>query len=343
MVQVSVRKRVVFTALMVLLTIIFGLGNVVTKHSFSSISPLWCLALRFGLAVAVLLLLFGRRVHAQLKEVAVRTWLPAAALMALTYILAIVPLNFTTATNVGFLVALPVLFVPLVASVVRRSVYPKAFIPLQAMVLVGLFMLCCNGGSLAFGPGEAMALASSVTLAAALVLSEQGLKRLDVATIATTQALATFVVALVSALVLEGPLPVQALDAPTLASVAYLGILCTCVTFFIQYKALSVLKSSTVSLLLTGEPVFTALFSFVLLGEALGTVGLVGAVFIMAAVVAGTVFEGQGAATYAPAHLLVRFRMRLSRQKKPLFEAGEAPCSAVENEVIFTTANSAAR
>ena len=57
--------------------------------------------------------------------------------------------------------------------------------------------------------------------------------------------------------------------------------------------SLEKLPSTTVSLLLTGEPVFTAIFSYVLLGETLSFMGWVGAGLIVASVVLATCVEGR--------------------------------------------------
>ncbi len=73
--------------------------------------------------------------------------------------------------------ALPVVFAPLLSTVVERSRYPRAIIPFQVGVAGGLYLLCSQGGSLAVGPGELLALGSSVALAGALVFGKQGAGR----------------------------------------------------------------------------------------------------------------------------------------------------------------------
>ena len=57
--------------------------------------------------------------------------------------------------------------------------------------------------------------------------------------------------------------------------------------------ALDRLSSTTVSLLLTGEPVFTALFAYLFLGETLSAMGLLGAAVIVGTVVAATWADGR--------------------------------------------------
>lgn len=282
-------------ALVVLQTVIFGFGNVLTKIAYSDIAPLWCLALRFGLAFAVFGALFGRRIVRELRQVRVGAWLPAAVCMALSYIACNVALDLTTATNVGFLVALPVVFAPLLSSLVNRKRYPVAFLPFQGAVVVGLYLLCTNGGVLTFGAGEALALLSSVSLAGALVFGERGLAELDVCTVAGTQIAATLVISLVLALAMEPVVNVAEVTPMAWGTITFLALASTCLTFFLQNKALTVLKSSTVSLLLTGEPVFTAVFSLPMLGEMLDGRGFAGAAVIVVAVVCATVLEGRKA------------------------------------------------
>lgn len=289
-----------FIAFVVLETLIFGSGNAITKMAYDSITPLWCLAIRFGLATAVFALFFGRRMAASLRTVKVSAWLPAAVCMAVSYLCCNVALDLTTATNVGFLVALPVVFAPILSSLVSRTRYPLAFLPFQAAVVVGLFLLCGGGGVPSFGAGELLALASSVALAGALVFGKKGLAELDAITVAGTQIGMSFALCLVCALLFEPMVDLTAVSAGAWWTIGFLALLSTCLTFFLQNVSLEKLPSTTVSLLLTGEPVFTAAFSFLLLGETLSAVGLAGAALIVGSVVAATYVEAREDAKAAP-------------------------------------------
>lgn len=294
-------KRWPYVACVVLQTVIFGSGNAITKLAYESITPMWCLAIRFGLATLVFAAFFGPRIVRQLKGVRVGAWLPAALCMAASYLACNVALDLTTATNVGFLVALPVVFAPLLSSIVNRRRYPLAFLPFQAAVVAGLYLLCSNGGAPSFGLGEVLALLSSVALAGALVFGEKSLQQLDATTVAGTQIAASFAVALVCALAFEPPVNFATVQPVAWGTIAFLALLSTCLTFMLQNVSLTKLPSATVSLLLTGEPVFTAAFSFMLLGETLSTAGFAGAALIVASVIAATWVEGrQSAPVVAP-------------------------------------------
>ncbi|MFR3090491.1 MAG: DMT family transporter [Eggerthella lenta] len=207
--------------------------------AYESITPMWCLAIRFGLAALVFAIFFGPRIVRQLKGARIGAWMPAALCMALAYLTCNVALDLTTATNVGFLVALPVVFAPLLSCLVNRRRYPLAFLPFQAAVVVGLYLLCSNGGAPSFGLGEILALLSSVALAGALVFGERGLEQLDATTVAGTQIVASFVVALACALVFEPPVNVAAVQPVAWGTIAFLALLSTCLTFMLQNVALT--------------------------------------------------------------------------------------------------------
>lgn len=306
-----------FVVFVLIEVVIFGSGSAVTKFAYDSITPLWCLAVRFGLATAVFALFFGRRIVARLRSVKVRLWLPQALCMGISYLCCNVALDLTTATNVGFLVALPVVFAPLLSTMVERSRYPRAIIPFQVGVAGGLYLLCSQGGSLAVGPGELLALGSSVALAGALVFGKQALAELDAVTVAGTQIAVAFALCLGCALVAEPMLDVAAVRPVAWGIIVFLALFSTCLAFFLQSLALDRLSSTTVSLLLTGEPVFTALFAYLFLGETLSAMGLLGAAVIVGTVVAATWADGRTPAspTRRP-RLLLLLRRRLCRRSR---------------------------
>lgn len=287
--------RGICVASVVLQTIIFGSGSAFTKLAYDSISPMWALAVRFGLASAVFAVLFGPRIVRGLKGARLADWLPAALCMAVSYISCNVALDLTTATNVGFLMALPVVFTPILAAFVMRRRYRLAHLPFQVAVVGGLYLLCSSGGSFTFGWGEFCGLLTAVSLAGALVFGERGLARLDVVTVSGTQIFVTFAASLAGALLFDKPLDAGAVQPMAWGVVAFLALASTCLTFALQNMALTRLPSSTVSMLLTGEPIFTALFSWGVLGETLSAMGLVGAAIIIVCVVGETWIDSRAA------------------------------------------------
>ncbi len=70
------------------------------------------------------------------------------------------------------------------------------------------------------------------------------------------------------------------------AVVFYLAIMCTLTGYLLQNFALKTISASTVSVIQCAYPVMTAIFSYFILDERIGSAGIIGAVIILASVVA---------------------------------------------------------
>ena len=112
-----------YALLILLQSVLYGFGNPLSKIGFESITVLWCLGIRFSGAAA--LLLFGRRTVRTLRAAPLKAWLPCSLAMAAAYASCNMALQFTTATNVGFLMSLPVLFTPALARLVLKRPYHR--------------------------------------------------------------------------------------------------------------------------------------------------------------------------------------------------------------------------
>ena len=115
-----------YALLILLQSVLYGFGNPLSKIGFESITVLWCLGIRFSGAAALMLLLFGRRTVRTLRAAPLKVWLPCSLAMAAAYASYNMALQFTTATNVGFLMSLPVLFTPALARLVLKRPYYRA-------------------------------------------------------------------------------------------------------------------------------------------------------------------------------------------------------------------------
>lgn len=207
--------------------------------------------------------------------------------MAVCYISCGLALDMTSATNVGFLMSLPIVFTPFIAVFVLRKPYRLIYLPVQLTILVGLYMLCSNSGSFAFGWGEAFAILTSISCAASFVFSEQSLKALDEITISATQIWLTFALSLPWAILLERDFSPADVTVSSWLVVLYLAVFSTLIAFRLQNVALTKISSHTVSTLICSEPVFTAIVSRFLLGEILSPIGLTGSIIIMVCIFGG--------------------------------------------------------
>ena len=128
MINNSHNKYIIFILLQ---SFLYGLGNPLTKIAFASITPLWCLAFRFGLAFSLFAIFFATRLRKQLQVLSASQYLPAGLCMASAYISCNLALEGTTATNVGFIMSLSVIFAPLLSIIVLQRPYKLSHLPIQ--------------------------------------------------------------------------------------------------------------------------------------------------------------------------------------------------------------------
>ncbi|HWQ74115.1 MAG TPA: DMT family transporter [Syntrophomonas sp.] len=284
-------RQIVYILMIILQCVIYGIGNPITKIAYESITPFWCLAFRFTLAALVIAAIAGKRAITELRSVRIGNWMPGALCMAGAYILSNIALNLTTATMVGFLMSLPVIFVPILAIIVLHRPYRWSFLPVQVTAAAGLYLLCSTGGVFSFGWGEALALTVAVCTAGALVWGEKSLQSLSPLTLSFAQIVITAVLSIMGALIFERGTAFSAIQPEAWWVIVYLAVFCSCLSYLLQNIALTHIPSSLISLTQCTEPVFTAAASFAILGEQLSGMGWWGAALLLACIVYGNYIE----------------------------------------------------
>lgn len=284
-------KRMKYASYILLQSVVYGVGNPLTKVAYESITPFWLLTLRFSIALLIFFIFFGKRIASQLRTVRLSQYIPASLCMALAYITCNLALNWTSATNVGFLMSLPVIFTPLLAVVILHQRYNFRYIPLQIIVTVGLYLLCCNDGGFTLNKGDFSALISAIALSGALVFGKKTLESIDAIAISATQAGVTAFMSVICALVFDDFSVVQNIEPVAWAVIVYLTLTCTCLAYVLQNSALVHLSSSTVSMLQCTQPILTAVCSFIILGETLSFRGILGGFIIIGSILAANLME----------------------------------------------------
>lgn len=274
--------------LVLLQGLLYGFGDPISKQAYEDVSVYALLSVRYFIALAVLLLFSGKRIVRGLKGSRVRDWLPASLCIAGAYLMGNIGLGLTAATSVAFLRSMSTILTPVLAFVVFRKKLGICHIPVLFISLVGMYLLCGQGGLSGFGLGEICALLSALLLAGSLVFGESALARVDPMALTAVQVAASTVMAGVFALIFEGGFHLKEASFTTWGIILYLAIACTLAGYLLQNKALCSISSRTVALLQCFCPVMTAVFSFVLLGERLSPVGMIGAFILLGCMAAET-------------------------------------------------------
>lgn len=277
--QTHLTKAVFFVLLQ---SVLYGIGNPLTKIAYDGITPLWCLFFRFTLATAVFLLLFGRSILSQLKTAPVKDYLPVSLCMSGAYISCNIALSLTSATNVGFIMSMAVVFAPVLSVFLLNEPYKLRHLPVQILVLTGLVMLCVRKDEIRLGMGEGVALLTALFIAGTLVLGKKSLNtNISAITISATQAGCTAVLSLVFALLFDDLDALSKIEPAAFGVVVYLALGCTCMAYLLQNFALSYSSPSLVSMVQCTQSVLTGICSFFILGEHMTLIGVAGAGIIL--------------------------------------------------------------
>jgi drug/metabolite transporter (DMT)-like permease len=256
----------------------FGTTFVVVQDAVDDAEPLPFLAVRFLIGALVMVPVAARRRGRHPAPTLGRASVLVGGVLALSYVLQTVGLQYTTTPRSAFLTYLLVLFVPLIEAIVWRRL-PGLHVPVGIVVaLAGVVLL--TGGGLGFGSGEALTVGCAVGFAVHIVLVGHWAPRLDLVWLNLVQLGTVGVACLVPGMFLGG----YGFGAEVWVAAAYTGVAASAVAFMLQLYGQSGVGATRASLLLLMEPVFAAAIGH-LTGERLGWTGAAGAALVLVALV----------------------------------------------------------
>lgn len=259
------------------ITIVWGATFVVVKNVTEDLAVFPFLAIRFGLAF-VTLLPFVWTQRAYLTRSSLYKGLGTGSILFLGYAAQTVGLQYTTASNAGFITGLSVVVVPLLVTLTtRRLPRPSLIIGIISATL-GLALLCL-GKDLRLNSGDLIVLICALCFALQILFAGKYAPTENPTILAAGQILAVSLLSALSSLLLpHGTL--------NFTSTAWFGILLTAIpatsiAYFVQMKMQQFTTPTHTALIFSAEPVFSAIFAFFLAGEVLMPQGLAGAALVL--------------------------------------------------------------
>ncbi|HEY8418721.1 MAG TPA: DMT family transporter [Limnochordales bacterium] len=279
-----------------LIAIVWGGTFPVVKDLVERVPPHALIAARFGLAWVALAGWAWQRRH---------RWEPglqlAGALLGLVlwggFLTQTLGLQYTSASKAGFITALNVVFVAVMASLFlgKRS-GPLTWTGV-ALATAGLAVLSLDwSAGLRAEPGDLLVLLCAVLFALHIVLVDRFSPRFDPVLFAWVQMGTVALVSGCTAMAAHGGGGLVGVAEPgSVLPLLYLGLLATAGALVAQVSLQRFTAPARVGLILSLEPVFAALFAWLLLGERLAPSGWVGGALVMAGVLLAEVDTARGA------------------------------------------------
>ena len=276
------------TLLLVSVTAVWGSNFFLIHDLVTHLPPADFLAVRFAIAAIVMAAVFRRQTLAlRRREVAVGLGL--GVLYGLAQLLQTMGLQHTDASVSGFVTGTYVVLTPVLGAVLFRERVPGTTWLAVLLATAGLALLSLRGFGI--GLGEALTLAAAALYALHII----GLGRYSTAAsatgLATVQAFAIALVALVGAVPGGVTLPQT---GGQWAALLYMALVAGALALWAQTWAQSHLPATRAAIVMTMEPVFAAFFAVLFGGESLTARMLLGGGLVLAAMY---VVELRGRAT----------------------------------------------
>ena len=279
---------------LLLLAVVFVWGTtfVLVKDALQDASPLLFNLLRMGLAFVALAIVNHRQLR-RISRHALFSGLVVGLFLAAGYQFQVAGLARTTPAKSAFITGLVVVFVPLftVIPALRpaNTPPPRSTTAIGALLAFsGLLLLTTPTGTSpqnlfgSIGIGDLLTLACAMAFAGHLLALAHTSSRVPTGQLATLQ---IGVAALIMAITLPlGGRPHLSITPRLVIALAVTSLLATAAAFTIQSWSQQHLPPTHTAILLTLEPVFACLTSFLVLHEHLGRRSLLGAALILAGI-----------------------------------------------------------
>ena len=279
------------TLILLLVTAIWGWTFVLVKEGMAEVGPFWFLALRFVLATVLALPLLCQR----LRKTGLRNWIRGAVLGAVLfggYFFQTWGLVYTTAQKSGLITGLSVVLVPPRAWLFGQRTSARTWAGVMLAAL-GLSLLVL-GGAEPLGPtgfGDFLTILCALAFAWYLVLLDRFTKR--------GEFLGLFLPQLGMVAILSGlgawlwETPTFSLSVRTWQAILITGALASTLAFFVLTWVQRRSTAAYTAIVLATEPAFAALFGWLLLGESLREIQILGAGLIVLGMLVPQRFRGQ--------------------------------------------------
>ena len=262
-------------ATLVGITLVWGTTFAIVKGALSDIPAPLLLALRFVLAALLLSWVKPQR----------RALMPGLILGLLAFAgfaTQTLGLTLTTASKAAFITGLSVILTPLVSAAWFRNRVPLRAFLAAFVALVGLGLMTVTGES-GVNKGDLWVLGTALAYALYIVYLGEVAPKHDALVLSSLQLWTMALLALLWAL---PTLPaLREVSSQTFLAIAYLGVVATTLVTVLQTYAQRVVPAYLAALIFVLEPVFAALFAYLLLGEALGLLGWLGGALVVLAMV----------------------------------------------------------
>ena len=262
---------------LILVTFVWGYTFVAIKGALALITPFNFMAIRFVISAILLLVLFRRKIkfisNGELKGGVV-----IGIFLFLAYAFQTTGLEYTTASNAGFITGFSVVLVPVFSAMLLKSKPEPESIAGVILAAAGLFLLSYNG-SFSVNKGDLLVFFCAVSVAFHILSVGYYSVKFSAIRITIIQIGTVAVMSLFCVLLFEKPhIP---MEKSVWSAIIITSLFATVGAYLVQNISQRFTSPTHTALIFSGEPVFAGIFGYCLLGEKLSLTAIAGCILIL--------------------------------------------------------------
>jgi len=263
--------------ILIMVSVFWGTTFILSKLLLTEISLLYYLALRLPLA-AILLWIVAIRHYKEIRRQTIWDGIILGIFLFLSYLFQMWGIQYTSASNAGFITGINVILVPVFSAFLFKE-RPK-LITIIGILLATLGMYFLSGGNYqTLNKGDWLILVCALVVAFHVIFTGRFAPRNNIYLLTAIQLSTVAVLSLT--LFLFSSERITPLRANTTLLIIYLAVFGTILTFLLQTSMQRFTTATRTALIFTTEPLFAALFAFIIAGELLTPYGWFGGSLIV--------------------------------------------------------------
>jgi drug/metabolite transporter (DMT)-like permease len=267
--------------MMLAATMIFGAMTIFSKQILAELEVFNMVALRFLIAFAACYAIFHRRYRIMSRELTLHAGILGTFLFV-SYLCMVVGCKYTTASNAGFMMSLVAFFTPLIIWAMERKAPGVRQMASVFITLIGVGLMCLSA-DFTLNKGDIVCILSAFFYSFQMIFTERYAERHDPVVLGTYQLVFVSVYGFIFSLMLEDGFTLPQ-SAAGWGQLMYLALGCGALGFILQTSAEKYSSAGHATVVYASQPVFVAVFSYLLLGEPISLRQIAGIVIVFAGV-----------------------------------------------------------
>ncbi|MGE4483563.1 MAG: DMT family transporter [Oscillospiraceae bacterium] len=268
------------------ITMIWGSSFVIANIALDAgLSPLFILMCRFFIASLVMGIVYHKRLRKNLHLKNVKPGIILGIIFLTAFYLQMIGLKYSTPSNNAIITSVNVVLVPFICwLIVKRRPAPINFVSCF-ISLVGIAVISVDLSSgFSLHLGDSFSVLSAVMFAAQIVAVGEMSKSSEYVTLVFTEFVTAAIIAMTLYFITEHDLHAF-INRAGWIPILYLGVVCTCICFFLQAWSLRGVESSRGAVIMSLESLFGASLSIIVGIDSLNWHIVVGGLALIIAVI----------------------------------------------------------